>query len=154
MDIGCGIAGIDVLIDQHNKGSDLEIYLLDKSKVDKKIDYGYNKSSSFYNSLSIARSLLIENGIDASRIHTQEVDDSCKIHFNEKFDIIISLISWGYHYPVSTYLDQVYEMLKKGGILIMDIQNKYEGFDEIERKFGNIKSLSFAPKLTRILARK
>lgn len=39
-------------------------------------------------------------------------------------DLVISLVSWGFHFPVSTYLDQVHDLLREGGRLILDLRKR------------------------------
>ena len=121
LDVGCGVAGIDVFISNHYKNNNINFYLLDKSKIDKKVYYNFNLKGSFYNSLSASKSLLVNNGIKPNNIKLQEVNENCVILFKQKFDLVISLISWGYHYPVTTYLNQVYDLMNINGVLIIDI---------------------------------
>src|SRR3989338_3275914 len=62
LDIGCGLAGIDILISQHYQHQ-IEIFLIDKTKIDRNIHYHFKEKGSFYNSLSAAKELLTANGI-------------------------------------------------------------------------------------------
>ncbi|MFA5877269.1 MAG: hypothetical protein WC880_02810 [Candidatus Paceibacterota bacterium] len=151
LDIGCGVAGIDVLIHEHYKNS-IEIYLLDKTATDGKVFYNYEDIGSFYNSLEVAQQVLLLNGIHERKIHIQEVKSDNKIDFETSFDLVISLISWGFHYPVSTYLDQVYEKMSSGGILIIDVRQGTDGERLIEKKFGSISILLDEKKHRRISA--
>jgi len=148
LDIGCGIAGVECLLSNNNK-----IYLIDKTQTDKNIYYGYKDKTSFYNSLEIAKQNLIANGIQENNIFTQEAEDN-KILFKEEFDLIISLISCGFHYPIETYLDQIYNKLKMGGTLIINIRKGTTGIKEINKRFGNSKVIREELKFFRIHARK
>lgn len=153
LDIGCGVAGIDVLISK-NYNNKIDIFLLDKSHVDKKVYYGFEKRGSFYNSLDVAKQVLGNSGVDVTKIHTQEATDDNKILFEKKFDIVISLISWGFHYPISTYLDEVYNAMAINAILIVDIR-KNTGDDKVlEKKFGKYEIILDTNKSLRVLARK
>ena len=153
LDIGCGVAGIDVFIFHHyGAGDGLNFYLLDKTDVNSKVYYSFNKEGAFYNSLSTARSLLTSNGIHASKIHTMEVTEDSSIETSEQIDLVISLISWGFHYPVSTYLERVYEILSPGGSLILDVRKDTGGVGEVDRRFGNITVITNFKKYQRILA--
>lgn len=151
LDIGCGVGGIDVFLYRHYNAN-INIYLLDKSAVDKKVFYFFEQTGSFYNSLHLAQELLILNGVDKTKIHTQEVTDKNKILFQENFGLIISLISWGFHYPVSTYLDEVYNKLKTGGILIIDVRKDTGGGELLKKKFGSISIVLDEEKYQRVLA--
>lgn len=103
LDIGCGIGGIDIYLYKHYKNS-ANIYLIDKSAIDDNLHYGFKDHGSFYNSLMLTRSFLSKNNVPEERIFVQEANAGNTIEFNQKFDLIISLISWGFHYPVTTYL--------------------------------------------------
>ena len=50
-------------------------------------------------------------------------------------DVVISIISWGFHYPVSTYLEDVHEALVPGGVAILDIRNGTDGVAALRRRF-------------------
>jgi SAM-dependent methyltransferase len=153
LDIGCGVAGVDVFISNHYNNK-INIFLVDKTEIDKNVYYHYEKRGSFYNSLNIAKSLLEINGIDSHKINLQEATENNKISFEKKFDIVISLISWGFHYPVSTYLDEVYNKMNKNGILILDVRKNTNGEKDIEKRFGNHQIIFETGKYMRILAKK
>ena len=40
----------------------------------------------------------------------------------EKVDIVMSLLSWGFHYPIEVYSSTVRQLLKPGGRLILTIR--------------------------------
>lgn len=136
LDIGCGVAGIDVLLSNHYKG-EVDIFLIDKTHVDSEVYYGFKKRGSFYNSLQVSENLLKVNGIASNRIHVWEATKDNRITFEVGFDVIISLISWGFHYPITTYLDGAYGKLRPGGVLIVDVRRNTGGEEEIGNKFGN-----------------
>ncbi len=149
LDIGCGVAGIDVMISNYYKNK-INVYLLDKTLVDKKVFYKFEKRASFYNSLDLARKILEINGVASASIHTQEATANNKIKFKTNFDLIISLISWGFHYPVEIYLNEAYAKLKKGGVLIIDIRKDTGGVELVKKKFGNLDVIKEFSKFVRI----
>lgn len=151
LDIGCGVAGIDVFLSKHYSNN-IKIYLIDKTQIDNKIYYGFKNRGSIYNSLPLAKSLLTLNGVRAEDINIQEITKDNKILFQSRFDIVISLISWGFHYPVSTYIQEVHEKLNLKGILIIDIRKNTGGEDDIKKVFGNCKFIYESEKFVRILA--
>ncbi|HVB19805.1 MAG TPA: class I SAM-dependent methyltransferase [Candidatus Paceibacterota bacterium] len=136
LDIGCGVAGIDVMLARHyrERGRNVDFYLLDKTELNDRVYYGLEKTASYYNSLDVARDLLVANGVRKEMIHTQEVTRA-PMFPGVQFDIVLSLISWGFHYPVETYLDEVYTLLKPGGELIIDIRKGSIGEKPIQGKF-------------------
>jgi SAM-dependent methyltransferase len=153
LDIGCGVAGIDIMLARHyaEKGIYPDLYLLDKSELDDKVYYGIEKVASYYNSLDVARGLLEANGAKPDKIHSQEVTGA-PVFPGVDFDLVISLISWGFHYPVSTYLDEVHKRLRPGGRLIIDIRKGQGGEQLVEGKFGSIKIIGEFQKHVRVLA--
>ena len=155
LDIGCGVAGIDIMLfkrySRENKSPNF--HLLDRTEINQKVYYGLEKTAAYYNSLVTAKDLLMANGVSESHIHTQEVTGA-PIFPEKKFGLIISLISWGFHYPVSAYLDQVYNLLIDGGVLIMDVRKDTDGLSFLERKFGYCKVIYEAKKYRRVFIQK
>ena len=97
LDIGCGMAGIDVLIGREWPGC--EIHLLDKDGVSPVINAGYHAKPddfSHYHSFDCALALLADNGVNNQIYCHQQLPDI-------EFDLVISLLSWGFHYPLTTY---------------------------------------------------
>ena len=104
LDIGCGMAGIDVYLKR--KFPDSKLYLLDGDG--EKAKYGWNAVSTPYNSRKSTEALLKANGFAVDKwfdIGTKE---------ELKADLIISLLSWGFHYPLNTY--------KVSGFCIADLR--------------------------------
>jgi 16S rRNA G1207 methylase RsmC len=149
LDIGCGIGGIDIFLSKHYNSPETTFYCLDKTQSDN-IYYGFKEKAAFYNSLDVAREFLSLNGI--KNICTLSANDNNTIETNEKFDLILSLISWGFHYPVETYLFQAYTHLQVDGHMIIDIRKNTNGLDKIKTVFSNIKVISETDKKIRILA--
>lgn len=155
LDIGCGIAGIDVLINNFfNSKTQPDFHLLDKSYTEKAIWYDYKSSGAFYNSLQLALKVLELNGVDAEKITLHEVGRSESWKEANKFDLVISILSCGFHYPVETYINSIYNCLKKGGVLILDIRKGTDGLEKIKSKFGNTEIILSSEKFYRITAKK
>lgn len=152
LDIGCGMAGIDVFLSAHYQHR-CNIYLLDKSHVEDEVFYHFESRGAFYNSLALAGEFLRDNGVPAENIFSQEATDDSQILFDQvQFSLVLSLISWGYHYPVSTYLNQVHSRLAADGRLILDVRKGNDQKLEIERLFGNATVILEDAKSERILA--
>ena len=153
LDIGCGVAGIDIFLHRHYGSSDRpDFYLLDKSEIDKRVHYNFEPKGSFYNSLDLARDFLTRNGLSNRQIHLLEATPQNTIDAPAGIDLVISLISWGFHYPVDTYLDRVYELMKDGGRLIIDLRPETDGQEKIKNKFRQVRKISDVKKTNRILA--
>lgn len=138
LDIGCGIAGINILLNRHYNNSDMKFYLLDKSEIEDNVFYLFNSKGAFYNSLELACDTLASNGISKKNIISIIANEKNEIGIDEKVDLIISLISWGFHYPISTYLDRVHEILSENGRLIIDVRNDTDGLSLLTSKFAHV----------------
>ena len=138
LDIGCGVAGIDVLLRQHyqNQAQELQFFLLDKSQLEKRVFYGFKSHGAFYNSLPVAKNVLLVNGIADDHVITLEASDDNTIAIQDRIDLVISLISWGFHYPVETYVQAVYQLLSEQGRLILDVRKKTDGLTLLKDWFS------------------
>ena len=153
LDIGCGVGAIDVLLYRHFRGrDDVQIYLLDKSRVESRVSYGFHREEIFYGSLDVTRSVLTENGIPTENIHLREATEDHRIDVPGELDLVLSLASWGFHYPVSVYLDRVYSLLRPGGRAIVDIRRGSGGERELRQKFLEVRLISEAEKKIKYLA--
>jgi SAM-dependent methyltransferase len=154
LDIGCGVAGIDIFLNEHYRNREIDFYLLDKTQIDEGVYYLFEEKGSFYNSLSVAKELLTNKGVHADRVHLLEATENNEIILDGKVDLALSLISWGFHYPVSIYLKKVYELLNNDGRLILDVRKDTTGLELIAEIFGSYKVILEKRKLTRICATK
>ena len=125
MDIGCGLGIINIHLNKiyENKPN---FFLLDKNKIDKKIKYGFSYNYEGYNDLNETKNLLLDNNIENNFINLFDVEKPILI--NEKIDLIISLKSMGYHYPLEVYLELFRKCCKPSSTFIFDVSESY--FDE------------------------
>ena len=154
LDIGCGIAGVDIFLNDHFNDHAPMFYLLDKEEKNENIYYGFYAEAAFYNSLELAKSTLIKNGVNEKKIKTIFARDDNEIRIDRKVDLVISLISWGFHYPVEVYLDKVYELLNKNGSVIIDLRKNTEGFKIVKDKFKDISIILDKKSYHRVIAYK
>jgi SAM-dependent methyltransferase len=133
MDIGCGLAGIDVFLCRHY-GPELELALLDREGRSPTF-HGFREQAAFYNSLAAARALLCANGVPGGRVRTYDADRD-GFPDGGGFDLVISLLSRGFHYPVTTYLPPVVRSLAPGGRLIIDVRHGTDGEAQLAAAFG------------------
>jgi SAM-dependent methyltransferase len=151
LDIGCGVAGVDAFLSQQLEGR-ADIFLLDKTQVDDKVYYKFERRGSFYSSLQVARDLLIANHVSSDHIHLEEATEDGRIQAEQDLDLVISLISWGFHYPVETYLERVYTLLRTGGRLILDVRKDTDGEERIRRRFSQVERIQETKRSYRLLA--
>lgn len=138
LDVGCGIAGIDSLLFRHyaQLGGRPRVSLLDKEGVSE-IFYGFRHQAAYYNSLDLAREFLVLNGVPRSAIDTIDVGTS-GFPVERRYEIVVSLLSWGHHYPISTYLDEVERVLSPDGIVVLDVRRETTGEEALRERFGRI----------------
>jgi len=147
LDIGCGVAGIDVLLSKHYDNP--KLYLLD-TDFKNDVVYGFGNKKSFYNSLSATKNMMDFNNV----LNYHILDFNHELKNLENIDIIISTLSCGYHYPVDTYLEKINKILSKNGILIIDIRENTDGIKKIGKYFQYINIISNYNKSARICARR
>jgi SAM-dependent methyltransferase len=154
LDVGCGIAGIDAALFKHYGGLP-QLYLLDRTETSNAgFEYGMGGVHRFYNSLELAQQFLTANGVNPAQIHLLDAQPGFTFDKTHHFDLVISLISWGYHYPVETYLDQVYDRMNPGGHLILDVRKGHGGEDQLRSRFGNLQIISETGKEMRCVTQK
>ena len=149
LDIGCGMSGIDAVISRHFSHS-ISIDLVDKEGTSK-LYYGFEESAAYYSSLNKALELLVLNGVPRKNIRTTNIH-SDPIPTDTCYDLILSLLSWGHHYPVATYLDYVRSRLAPNGVVILDIRRGTDGVERLSRCFRKLEVISSTPKGDRICA--
>src|SRR5690606_38151004 len=76
---------------------------------------------------------------EAKRAHGAAASFRCATEL-PPVDSVVSLISWGWHYPVSTYLEPVRSALPPGGRLILHIRPRTGGEEELRRYFRYVGS--------------
>lgn len=152
LDIGAGVSGIGVFLSQHYQHT-CTLHLLDKSSIARTIYYGFEPETAFYNSLTVARELLARNQVPMDNVITYEVGDEAHNPFSDQtYDLITSFISWGYHYPLSTYLSEVTQALKPGGVLIVDLRVDGDEYQVLMNTFSQVEVIYQTPYLRRVRA--
>ena len=121
MDIGCGLGIINIYLNSiYTKN--ITFFLLDKNRIDKKIKYGFSSNYESYNDLSETKNLLLSNEITLEQINLFDVEKT--INIEEKIDIVISLKSMGYHYPLESYINLFKINCSQDTVFIFDISKK------------------------------
>jgi SAM-dependent methyltransferase len=152
LDIGCGVAGIDVYIQEHYAGREIDFYLLDRTQVTGAVYYLFESRGSFYNSLDVAKAMLTANGIPAHRVHLLEASDAGDIPIGARPDVVLSLLSWGFHYPIATYLRRAHELVSDAGVVILDIRRGTGGIEALRQVFPVVEVFQATDKYDRVAA--
>ncbi|XWV24938.1 hypothetical protein QJ856_gp0843 [Tupanvirus deep ocean] len=143
LDIGCGLGIYDLALHDFYK-TNIKFYLLDKTTTpeeEKKVFYGHREVAAFYNNLDYTEEFLSINGINKENINCITVEDDIEITKNflkqnlSNIDLVISIISWGFHYPIKTYLDTVHDILSDDGLLCLHCRNINENLPVLMTKF-------------------
>lgn len=144
LDIGSGMAGIDVFLGKHYPSA--TIHLLDKSGVSPKINAGFNAQAedfAHYNDFGAAIDLLRGNGVENDIVcHDMNRDPFP----DQVFDVVVSLLSWGFHYPIQTYAPRC------RGIMVVDVR-KGTGGETRLAEYGCLKVVHEAKKYRRVVVR-
>ncbi len=144
LDIGCGIGGLDVLLFRHYRDCPgLRIDLLDRTDPHTIPRYGFLQGMEFYNALEASSAVLRRNGVPAEAF--QSLDAGVADVFPRgPLDLVISIASWGFHFPLSTYLEQVERALAPGGRLILDLRRDEGQEDELAKTFADLECIGSA----------
>lgn len=155
IDIGCGLGALNIFLKDYFQ----QFYLIDKTVQEEelsKVFYGFHGSGykvdndfdqatytdgvsskyCFYNDLNETRNLLSKY-MPKKELHFIEADEVCWSEIGN-VDFVHSDMSWGWHYPLDLYYNSVYRVLKRSGILIIDIRDgaasaeDFKGFKVIE----------------------
>ena len=135
MDIGCGLGIINIFLNKIYNNQP-NFFLLDKNKIDKVIKYGFSSDYESYNDLKETRNLLINNDINPSSINTFDVEKDFKI--DAKIDLVISLKSMGYHYPMDQYLRLFQTCCDENTSFIFDVSEGYYNERLFKKHFESV----------------
>lgn len=119
IDIGCGQALNDALL---VKDFGCAVTLIDIEETPSQY-HNWNASGSGYASLAEAETFLRANGagevVAINPLKTPERLEGLRA------DLVTSLISCGFHYPVGEYLELFLGTVAEGGLVVLDIRNRY-----------------------------
>ena len=158
LDIGCGLGLLDLLLYRAARGAKPELFLFDKSVVPEALmtapiaPTGFNDSYVFTASLQEAATFLERNGVARHDIRTCEVG-TWTIPAGAPFDLVFSRKSWGFHYPLSQYLDEVAASVSAQGVVITDVRAGTGGEDLLRRYFADVRVLLTGSKSALVAAR-
>ena len=149
-DIGCGYAFFDFFA-AHDFDAKLLLIDIEENKLR---HFGFNDSGAAYANLETTTSFLTANGVAKSRIKTINPTHQ-KISKRTKVDLIVSLISCGFHYPTDLYHEFFEENLTSGGRIILDIRAAQltEEMKKLQH-IGPYEVISEAQKIARVMITK
>lgn len=140
-DIGCGqgINNVFLHLDFAPKFT-----LVDIEHTDNQYHF-WADSGSGYASLEAAKTLLKENGVKASDIKAINPTKTKLDLSKNKFDLVTSLYSCGFHYPIDDYLEVFLSTIENNGIVCLDLRKRY-----LKRGSDALKALQQAADVTEV----
>lgn len=121
VDLGSGMGGIDYLIKQ--RFPDINIVAMDGEQVVDGEHYGYKTDLQFYSNNSVAQQFFADNGLDVTFVPAaNDLQVPC--------DTLISLNSWGFHYPIDRYSKFVEQ--NRPHTIILDIRIGQQDLADLE----------------------
>ncbi len=149
VDVGCGVAGLDVYLWHHYAERDPGIVLFDKTQVSDSVYYQFYPDAAYYNSLEVAEQTLTLNDVPEDSVRAVEASQENLLDLGST-DLVISLYSWGFHYPLDTYMEEVKEILSPDGRVIIDLRRGTDGVETCEEHFRSVERLEDEPKYIRV----
>ncbi len=118
-DVGCGQGINDVFLHQDFKPA---FTLVDIEMTDEQYHL-WAAEGSGYASLASAKALLAENG--AKRVKAINPTKTKWKQTGHKFDLVTSLYSCGFHYPLDAYEGLFLDTVLSGGSVCVDLRRRY-----------------------------
>ena len=103
IDLGCGIGYQTLQISKLLP--DVHFDMLDKTGIDKPNQY--SDTGYLHNNLDMTQEYVLNNNINAS---VWDVDEYI---WDNPVDVVVSTLSWGWHYPVELYINNVLKLVPK-----------------------------------------
>lgn len=152
LDIGCGLGVISLFLFKSTK---CKMYMLDSESDETVSVTGFHKDGYIFTAkMAACAQFLQKNGISKDRI---ELIDIAKDPFPEaEMDVIISKRSWGFHYPLSEYLEKCRGVLSDSGCIVVDVRKNALNEDTLNSyaKYFDIKILIDEQKSKTIIMKK
>lgn len=127
LDIGCGFGGLAALLRLHYAPeTDPHFHLVEQARIPGAEFSRPTPDAPDLDPLACAAELLIANGVADTHVHTI-ASDNAKSLYEYKYDLIVSMRSWCYLYPIETYIEVVRTALRPGGIFFVDVHNNLGG---------------------------
>ena len=118
LSIGGGLGGLELIINENLQNKNY--HFIERNFVSKKVVYGWSGkvNNEAYNDLNIQKSFLEINGMKPSQINIFDYDKD-KLP-DQKFDVIISLLSLDYHYDFEIYVEYLRKISHLNTKIIFD----------------------------------
>lgn len=137
LDIGGGLGAIDLFLLERYASWQPHLHLLDKNEISPDIEYFFRDTPAAYNLFDETNHFLTDNGVAPAQItQIDAAADGFPVVLRP--DLVVSLLAWGYHFPLSVYLPAVLDCLRPGGCLVIDVRKGTNGVGDIMTAFANV----------------
>ena len=142
LSIGGGLGGLELIINENLQNKNY--HFIERNFVSKKVVYGWGGkvNNEAYNDLNIQKSFLEINGMKPSQINIFDYDKD-KLP-DQKFDVIISLLSLDYHYDFEIYIEYLRKISNLNTKIIFDTIRP----DYFLKIFKNVKVIALQENTT------
>ena len=137
LDIGGGLGAIDIFLLDRYRLDRPHVHLFDKNEIADDVRYFFGNMPSAYNLFDATQDFLTANGVAADAF-TQIDAGAGPFPTALRPDLVVSLIAWGYHFPVGVYLPSVLDCLSDDGCLVIDVRKETGGINEIMSAFSDV----------------
>lgn len=145
LDIGSGLGGIDVLLNNF-LAQNLRVYLLDGDNKNPEVEWSYQP----HNCMTTAFDFLHANGVK----NVTGIEPAQFGQCQEKFDLVVSFAAYGFHIHPGNYLEDLKKVIHDKTVLIFDVRkSKPEWLRLFIEAFGVPKTLERAEKYVRLAFR-
>jgi ribosomal protein RSM22 (predicted rRNA methylase) len=132
LDIGAGIGFAVAALNGTLPGVPNYTLLDYDLKTHTNVLYNFTREGlSAYNNFEATRVFLDLWGVPLSRCRLVEASTHRAHAFDRVYDLVISILSWGWHYPIDTYLDQVLASTSPGSLLRVDLRAGTDGREKL-----------------------
>jgi SAM-dependent methyltransferase len=155
LDIGCGIGGYHKKWIGERSNSSI-LYLMDNSEFNiRALSYGYGNSDRYYNSLFLTKFFLSNDGSSKVKIESIEIKKEYPDKIPNHLDLIISFISWGFHYSLEDYWSTIIQKMNQTSIILIDVRKNSQSYIFLkEQNNFSLEIISSNSKSDRVLVRK
>ena len=142
LSIGGGLGGLELIINENLQNKNY--HFIERNFVSKKVVYGWSGkvNNEAYNDLNIQKNFLEINGMKPSQINIFDYDKD-KLP-DQKFDVIISLLSLDYHYDFEIYIEYLRKISNPNTKIIFDTIRP----DYFLKIFKNVKVIALQENTT------
>lgn len=136
IDVGSGIGIISLILQQYLQLQEKQSihYLVDRQQGNKvELDFASGEHYGFFNHWEPFKNALSSTVLDPDKFKILDPKDQ----WPTNVDLIFSRRSWCYHYPYSTYRNNVIQTLKPGGKLFVDVFRDVDALETISKDMNS-----------------